>query len=95
MPLPKTVVTDKPPGKVFDYLSDFTSTTDWDPGTVTTVRQHGPFLPAGTDPAREPGRSRPAPGAQPTGVTGAPSLVPEYRGGFGPRLRGSGDAWRI
>jgi hypothetical protein len=66
MRLQKTVVTDKPPGKVFDYLSDFTSTTDWDPGTVTTVRQHGPFLPAGTDPAREPGRSRPAPGAQPT-----------------------------
>jgi len=41
MRLQKTVVTDKPPGKVFDYLSDFTSTTDWDPGTVTTVRQHG------------------------------------------------------
>jgi uncharacterized protein YndB with AHSA1/START domain len=41
MRLQKSVVTDKPPGKVFDYLSDFTSTTDWDPGTVTTVRQHG------------------------------------------------------
>ena len=41
MRLQKTVVTDTPPGKVFDYLSDFTSTTDWDPGTVTTVRQHG------------------------------------------------------
>lgn len=37
----KTVVTETPLWKVFDYLSDFTSTTDWDPGTVTTVRQHG------------------------------------------------------
>ena len=41
MRLQKTVVTDTPLGRVFDYLSDFTSTTDWDPGTVTTVRQHG------------------------------------------------------
>lgn len=41
MRLQKTVVTDKPLGKVFDYLSDFTSTTDWDPGTVATVRLHG------------------------------------------------------
>jgi uncharacterized protein YndB with AHSA1/START domain len=41
MKLSKTVVTDKPLGRVFDYLSDFTSTTDWDPGTVTTVRQAG------------------------------------------------------
>jgi uncharacterized protein YndB with AHSA1/START domain len=39
--LQKTVVTDKPLARVFDYLSDFTSTTDWDPGTVTTVRQDG------------------------------------------------------
>jgi Polyketide cyclase / dehydrase and lipid transport len=39
--LRKTVVTDKPLGKVFDYLSDFTTTTDWDPGTVATVRQRG------------------------------------------------------
>jgi uncharacterized protein YndB with AHSA1/START domain len=41
MMLQKTVVTDKPLARVFDYLSDFTSTTDWDPGTVTTVRQAG------------------------------------------------------
>ena len=41
MRLQKTVVTDKPLGKVFDYLSDFTTTTDWDPGTVATVRQRG------------------------------------------------------
>jgi hypothetical protein len=31
MRLQKTVVTDTPLGKVFDYLSDFASTTDWDP----------------------------------------------------------------
>ena len=41
MKLSKTVVTDKPPAEVFDYLSDFTSTTDWDPGTVSTVREQG------------------------------------------------------
>jgi hypothetical protein len=41
MMLQKAVVTDKPLARVFDYLSDFTSTTDWDPGTVTTVRQAG------------------------------------------------------
>lgn len=41
MRLQKTVVTDKPLARVFDYLSDFTSTTDWDPGTVATVRQSG------------------------------------------------------
>ena len=41
MRLQKTVVTDKPLEKVFGYLSDFTTTTDWDPGTVATVRQQG------------------------------------------------------
>ena len=41
MRLQKTVVTDKPLGKVFDYLSDFTTTTDWDPGTVVTVKERG------------------------------------------------------
>jgi uncharacterized protein YndB with AHSA1/START domain len=39
--LQKTVVTDRPAGRVFDYLSDFTTTVDWDPGTVTTVRRSG------------------------------------------------------
>jgi hypothetical protein len=34
MRLQKTVVADKPLARVFDYLSDFTSTTEWDPGTV-------------------------------------------------------------
>ena len=41
MKLRRTVVVDKPLNAVFDYLSDFTTTTEWDPGTVTTVRQHG------------------------------------------------------
>jgi len=41
MRLQKTVVTDKPRDAVFDYLSDFTTTTEWDPGTVVTVNLHG------------------------------------------------------
>jgi Polyketide cyclase / dehydrase and lipid transport len=41
MKLLKTVVVGKPLDAVFGYLSDFTTTTDWDPGTVTTMRRHG------------------------------------------------------
>ena len=41
MRLQKTVTVDKPLNAVFSYLSDFTTTTEWDPGTVTTVRRHG------------------------------------------------------
>jgi hypothetical protein len=41
MKLLKIVVVGKPLDAVFGYLSDFTTTTDWDPGTVTTVRRHG------------------------------------------------------
>ncbi len=41
MRLHKTVVIDKPRDAVFAYLSDFTTTTGWDPGTVVTVNQHG------------------------------------------------------
>jgi uncharacterized protein YndB with AHSA1/START domain len=41
MRLLTTVVTDKPLAEVFAYLADFTTTTEWDPGTVTTVRQRG------------------------------------------------------
>ena len=37
----KTVVVDKPLDVVFNYLSDFTTTTEWDPGTVVTVNHHG------------------------------------------------------
>ncbi len=41
MRLQLTVTVDKPLDKVFSYLSDFTTTTEWDPGTVTTVRSSG------------------------------------------------------
>ena len=41
MKLQKTIVVGKPLEEVFAYLSDFTTTTEWDPGTETTVRQHG------------------------------------------------------
>jgi uncharacterized protein YndB with AHSA1/START domain len=41
MKVQKTVVVSKPLDVVFNYLADFTTTTNWDPGTVTTVRQHG------------------------------------------------------
>ena len=41
MRLQKTVVVDKPLDAVFGYLSDFTTTTEWDPGTVVTVNRHG------------------------------------------------------
>jgi carbon monoxide dehydrogenase subunit G len=41
MRLQKTVIVDKPLSAVFDYLSDFTTTTEWDPGTVVTVNRHG------------------------------------------------------
>jgi hypothetical protein len=39
--LTKTVTTAKPLDEVFTYLSDFTTTTEWDPGTVRTVRTAG------------------------------------------------------
>ena len=41
MRLQKTVIVEKPLDKVFAYLSDFTTTTEWDPGTVRTVRTSG------------------------------------------------------
>jgi hypothetical protein len=41
MKLEKVVVVDKPLDEVFAYLTDFTTTTEWDPGTVVTVLQHG------------------------------------------------------
>jgi uncharacterized protein YndB with AHSA1/START domain len=34
MKLQRTVIVDKPLEKVFAYLSDFTTTTEWDPGTT-------------------------------------------------------------
>ena len=41
MRLKRTVTTDKPVERVFEYLSDFTTTTEWDPGTITTERVEG------------------------------------------------------
>lgn len=41
MKLVRSVTVAASPKKVFDYLSDFTSTTEWDPGTVSTVRVSG------------------------------------------------------
>jgi len=41
MRLQRVVTTDKPLDQVFAYLSDFTTTTAWDPGTVRTVRTSG------------------------------------------------------
>ncbi len=37
----RTVTTTASPQAVWDYLSDFTTTTEWDPGTVRTVRVSG------------------------------------------------------
>jgi len=36
-----TVTVEKPLDKVFAYLSDFTTTNEWDPGTVKTVLASG------------------------------------------------------
>lgn len=41
MRLQRTVTVEKPLDAVFAYLSDFTTTTAWDPGTVTTIRTSG------------------------------------------------------
>ncbi|QBR92242.1 SRPBCC family protein [Nocardioides euryhalodurans] len=41
MMIQRTVETQAAPAAVFDYLSDFTRTTEWDPGTVSTVRVEG------------------------------------------------------
>ena len=37
----RTIRTDASPEAVWDYLSDFTTTNEWDPGTVRTVRRSG------------------------------------------------------
>jgi uncharacterized protein YndB with AHSA1/START domain len=39
--LERTVTVDRPVDRVFAYLSDFTTTNEWDPGTVETVRVSG------------------------------------------------------
>lgn len=37
----RTISVQKPVTEVFKYLSDFTTTNEWDPGTVETVRVSG------------------------------------------------------
>ena len=41
MKIERTVTADVPVWAAFAYLADFTSTTQWDPGTVSTVRIQG------------------------------------------------------
>ena len=41
MKVTRTVTVDRPAAEVFAYLSDFTTTTEWDPGTVRTTRESG------------------------------------------------------
>jgi uncharacterized protein YndB with AHSA1/START domain len=41
MEINRTVETTTPVGKVYAYLSDFTTTNEWDPGTVSTERVSG------------------------------------------------------
>lgn len=41
MKIVRTVEVDRPVSAVFAFLSDFTTTTQWDPGTVSTVRTAG------------------------------------------------------
>lgn len=41
MKIQRTVQTTAAPAVVFAYLSDFTTTTEWDPGTVVTERISG------------------------------------------------------
>ncbi len=41
MKIQRTVETTAAPAAVFAYLSDFSNTTEWDPGTVTTERVEG------------------------------------------------------
>jgi uncharacterized protein YndB with AHSA1/START domain len=41
MEIERSVTVDQPVERVFAYLSDFTTTTEWDPGTVRTQRVAG------------------------------------------------------
>ncbi|MCU1538281.1 MAG: Polyketide cyclase/dehydrase [Humibacillus sp.] len=41
MDIVRSVTVDRPVEEVFAYLSDFTTTTEWDPGTVRTERLSG------------------------------------------------------
>lgn len=41
MQIERRIATDSEAARVFDYLSDFETTTEWEPGTVRTVRESG------------------------------------------------------
>lgn len=41
MHVERTFTVHRPIGEVFDYLADFTHTTQWDPGTISTMRRSG------------------------------------------------------
>lgn len=41
MKIDRTVETSAPTAEVFDFLADFTTTEQWDPGTVSTERVSG------------------------------------------------------
>jgi uncharacterized protein YndB with AHSA1/START domain len=41
MKIVRTVTVDRPVAEVFAYLSDFTTTEEWDPGTVSTTLHGG------------------------------------------------------
>ena len=41
MKIERTVTVDRPLGAVYAYLADFSTTSEWDPGTVKTVRESG------------------------------------------------------
>ena len=41
MLIERTVTVDRSPAEVFAYLADFTTTMEWDPGTVRTTRVSG------------------------------------------------------
>ncbi|HET6654505.1 MAG TPA: SRPBCC family protein [Nocardioides sp.] len=41
MEIVRTLALPRPPEQVFAYLQDFTSTEEWDPGTVRTTRESG------------------------------------------------------
>lgn len=44
-----TVETTRPPAEVFDYLADFSTAAEWDPGTVSSERRGGGPLGEGTE----------------------------------------------
>ena len=41
MNIVRTLTVPRSPQEVFDYLRDFTTTNEWDPGTVRTTREEG------------------------------------------------------